>query len=73
MPDEIELSLSFLFPSSFLVHYSPLLTLFLAHYMSKRPAIPEITLNSPTHKVGSSDVLVDFVCIFHQKRAMILF
>lgn len=28
VPDEIEFSLSFLFPSSFLVHYSPLLTLF---------------------------------------------
>lgn len=58
-------------PSSFLVHYSPLLTLFLSHHMSKRPAIPGITLNSPTHKVEVWYVLLDFVWIVHQKRAMI--
>ena len=61
MPDEIEFSWSFLFPKLLSSSLLTFVDTFLSHHMSKRPAIPGITLNSPTHKVGSSDVLVDFV------------
>ena len=61
MPDEIEFFIVNSVPQLLSSSLLTFVDTFLSHHMSKRPAIPGITLNSPTHKVGSSDVLVDFV------------